>query len=73
MTAQRPILDWIFQLPEPQMKKAISNMLLQRILPTESSDSMHDALANAFKWDATPEKHSYWERIQKGYFKEETK
>jgi hypothetical protein len=69
----KTVLDWICSLPEPNKKLAIMNMFNQKRNGEDFSDSMHDALANAFKWDATPEEHEFWETLQGKYFKQESK
>ena len=62
----KTIRNWLDQLKEPERSEALSNM--RPIGMKSSSDSLEDAVADAFHWRDTPQGDSYWNNIYQALY-----
>ena len=59
---ERPIKDWLEELPEPHKTQALTNYTLgySNTRSSGMAGSKYEAIDFAFWWRASPEGESYW-------------
>jgi hypothetical protein len=62
--SMKTIEEWLDELPKSKRQAAINNILDQQPDALEFKvDSLGEAIASGFKWDATPEGVEYWNEL----------
>jgi len=62
---KKTVYDFLTQMPQDIASKALINA--KKEVLADESDSICDALSQAFVWDKSPQGHDYWEAIFNAY------